>query len=233
MDGHPPFRSTYPRSDLGRPRPSSPPARPSSPSLSSFSFPGRLSYPVPHVGLSGLVLPEGRDLPSMGGRFVTSTPTSTSSVSAVASSSTQPRVVSGARNLNSLLNHNHDQDHDDRVPSPRPPAPSGRYQTNRLTGLPSPENSPPLRSRPRQHLPQHQIHRLERMDMKPFLNRAEDSRRPLVSSRHGERRARPRIITRGRGLCRVRARSSCSSRTSSKNSRNRGNHQRGRRRGRG
>ena len=213
MDDHPPFRSTHPRSELGPPSSAStspPPARAStlSSSLASYSFPGKLVLPGPpssHQGRrSEFPAPIGESERSlnlelqvpasrMEGRSVTLTQAS-------ASTSTQPksmpRVVSGSQSLNSLLNHshNHNRDHDDRddrVPSPRPRAHAPihvmeRYQTtvNQMTGLPSPENSPPLDahhprhphhpSPPRHHIHQQQqhpsTHRTERMDFKPFSN---------------------------------------------------------------
>jgi hypothetical protein len=210
MDDHPPFRSTHPRSELGPPSSAStspPPARAStlSSSLASYSFPGKLVLPGPpssHQGRrSEFPAPIGESERSlnlelqvpasrMEGRSVTLTQAS-------ASTSTQPksmpRVVSCSQSLNSLLNHshNHNRDHDDRddrVSSPRPRAHAPghameRYQTtvNQMTGLPSPENSPPLYpprhpSPPRHHIHQQQqqqhrlTHRTERMDFKPFSN---------------------------------------------------------------
>lgn len=201
----PPLRSTYPRSELGPPSwasASPPPARAStlSSSLASYSFPGKLVLPEPprshpdsrselpiSVGGSGRSLNLELQVPASGsgGRSGTSTQAS-------GSTSMQPmsvsRVVSGSQSLNSLLNHNHNRDHDDRVPSPRPRAHAPghameRYQTtvNQMTGLPSPENSPPLYpprhpSPPRHHIHQQQqqqhpsTHRTERMDFKPFSN---------------------------------------------------------------
>jgi hypothetical protein len=221
MGDHPPFRSTYPRSELGPPSSAStspPPARAStlSSSLASYSFPGRLVLPEPpssHQGrrseFPALIGESERSLhlelqvpaSGSGGRSVTPTQAS-------ASTSTQPksvpRVVSGSQSLSSLLNHNDGRNdaHDDRVPSPRPRAHApghamARYQTtvNQMTGLPSPENSPPLYpprhpSPPRHHIHQQQqqqhrlTHRTERMDFKPFSNpdwAAEE--RPVDSTR--------------------------------------------------
>jgi hypothetical protein len=151
----------------------------------------RSEFPAP-IGESERSLNLELQVPAsrMEGRSVTLTQAS-------ASTSTQPksmpRVVSGSQSLNSLLNHshNHNRDHDDRddrVPSPRPRAHAPihvmeRYQTtvNQMTGLPSPENSPPLYpprhpSPPRHHMHQQQqqqhpsTYRTERMDFKPFSN---------------------------------------------------------------